>query len=129
MVEKLRRWGFDETVQARIVAYLVEHRYVDDARYAEAFVREKMRFNRWGPRKIEQALWAKHVDAQVFQPVLDSVERDEWVTMLRELLTTQRRRVKAASDYELSQKLWRFAVSRGFTGDVVAEALEMKNEE
>ena len=65
MADKMRRWGIDEEVQVRIIAYLVEHHYIDDQRYAKLFVREKMKFNQWGPRKIEQALWAKHVDETI----------------------------------------------------------------
>ena len=32
---------------------------------ARMFIRDKMRLNHWGPRKIEQALWAKHIDGTV----------------------------------------------------------------
>ena len=123
MADKLRRWGFDETVQARIIAYLVEHRYVDDSRYAEIFIREKMKFNHWGPRKIEQALWGKRVDEDVYRPVLRAVSREEWVAILCPMLRSKARSVKAATAYEQRMKLMRFAVGRGFTMDVIEEAL------
>jgi regulatory protein len=115
MAEKLRRWGFDEIVQARVIAYLVEHRYVDDHRYAELFVREKMKFNHWGPRKIEQALWAKHVDEAIYRPVLDAVSREEWAEILRPLLKSKQKSIKAETPYEEKMKLMRFAMGRGFT--------------
>lgn len=115
MAEKLRHWGFDEIVQARVIAYLVEHRYVDDHRYAELFVREKMKFNHWGPRKIEQALWAKHVDEAIYRPVLDAVSREEWAEILRPLLKSKQKSIKAETPYEEKMKLMRFAMGRGFT--------------
>ena len=124
MAEKLRRWGFDETVQARLLAYLVEYRYIDDRRYAEIFVREKMRFNHWGPRKIEQALWTKHVEEATYRPVLDAVSREEWADILRPLLKSKQKTIKAENPYEQKMKLMKFAAGRGFTMDIIDMALE-----
>ena len=45
MLEKMRRWELSEEVQARVMARLVKERYVDDERYAQAFVKDKIRYN------------------------------------------------------------------------------------
>ncbi|MBP3756716.1 MAG: RecX family transcriptional regulator, partial [Prevotella sp.] len=52
MVEKMRRWGIADDVQARVMARLVGERYVDDERYARAFVKDKVKYNKWGRRKV-----------------------------------------------------------------------------
>ena len=57
MLEKMRRWELPEDAQARVMAKLIKERYVDDERYAQAFVKDKIRYNKWGRRKVEQALW------------------------------------------------------------------------
>jgi hypothetical protein len=61
MNDKMVRWGLDEEARRRIIEYLVGHQYVDDERYCRAFVNDKVKYDRWGRRKIEQALWAKHI--------------------------------------------------------------------
>ena len=109
MRDKMRRWELDETVQNRIVARLVKERYVDDERYARAFVKDKIRYNKWGRRKVQQALWQKHIDADVQQRVLDEIDEKEYLDILRPLLKQKRKSIKAESDYELNQKLVRFA--------------------
>ena len=43
MRDKMKRWGLDETVQERVVNRLVKERFVDDERYARAFVYDKIR--------------------------------------------------------------------------------------
>ena len=43
MRDKMRRWELDETVQNRIIDRLIKERYVDDERYARAFVKDKIR--------------------------------------------------------------------------------------
>ena len=42
MLEKMRRWELPEDAQARVMAKLVKERYVDDERYAQAFVKDKI---------------------------------------------------------------------------------------
>lgn len=123
LTEKMRRWGMSDEAQARVMARLVGERYVDDERYAQAFVRDKIRYNKWGRRKVEQALWAKHIDDDIRERVLGEVDADEYVSVLRPLLQQRRRSVKADSDYELNQRLVKFALSRGFTFDIIRQCI------
>ena len=125
MLEKMRRWEMTEEAQARVMARLVEERYVDDERYALAFVNDKVRYNKWGRRKVDQALWQKHIDEGVRQRVLDEVDDETYLAVLRPLLQQKRKATKAASDYELNQKLVRFALGRGFTYDIIEQCLEV----
>lgn len=125
MLEKMRRWEMTEEAQTRVMARLVEERYVDDERYARAFVNDKVRYNKWGRRKVDQALWQKHIDEGVRQRVLDEVDDETYLAVLRPLLQQKRKATKAASDYELNQKLVRFALGRGFTYDIIEQCLEV----
>ncbi len=123
MTEKMRRWEVDEATQARVMEYLTREKYVDDSRFCRAFIREKMRFNKWGRRKIELALYQKRIDKSVSAEALDEVDASEYVTILRPLLKQKERAVKANSEYEKNMKLIKFAMSRGFTFDVIKECL------
>ena len=125
MRDKMRRWELDETVQNRIVARLVKERYIDDERYARAFVKDKIRYNKWGRRKVQQALWQKHIDAEIQQRVLDEIDEKEYLDILRPLLKQKRKSIKAESDYELNQKLIRFALGRGFGFDIIRQCLNV----
>ncbi len=129
MLEKMRRWELPEEEQARVMQRLVSERYVDDERYARAFVKDKVRYNKWGRRKVEQALWQKHIDDDIRQRVLDEVDDSEYLAVLKPLLQQKRRSTKAANDYELNQKLVRFAVSRGFTFDIIRQCLDVDEED
>ncbi len=128
LTEKMRRWEIDEAAQARVMQRLVAERYVDDERFARAFVKDKVRYNKWGRRKVEQALWQKHIDADTQQRVLSEIDDEDYLDVLRPLLQQKRRTTKAANDYELSQKLIRFALSRGFTFDIIRQCLHVEDE-
>lgn len=124
MLEKMRRWEIDEDTQARIMEYLVKEKYIDDERYARFFAKDKIRYNKWGRRKVEQAMWQKHIDADIQQRVLGEIDDDEYLLILRPLLKSKRRAVKAASNYEMNMKLIRFAMGRGFTMDIIRQCLD-----
>ena len=128
MLEKMRRWEVPEDAQARVMQRLISERYVDDERYAQAFVKDKIRYNKWGRRKVEQALWQKRIDEDIRRRVLDEVDDDEYLSVLRPLLKQKRKTTKANSDYELNQKLMRFAVGRGFTFDIIRQCLDVDEE-
>ena len=126
MLEKMRRWELDDEAQARVMQRLVSERYVDDERYARAFVKDKVRYNKWGRRKVEQALWQKHIDEDIRQQVLDEIDDEEYISVLRPLLKQKRRSTKAANDYQLNQKLMRFALGRGFTFDIIRQCIDIE---
>ena len=128
MLEKMRRWELSEEAQARVMSKLIKERYIDDERYAHAFVKDKIRYNKWGRRKVEQALWQKRVDEDIRKRVLNDVNDDEYLSVLRPLLKQKRKTIKAKNDYELNQKLMRFAVGRGFTFDIIRQCIDIDDE-
>ena len=125
MRDKMKRWEIDETAQNRIIDRLVKERYIDNERYARAFVKDKIRYNKWGRRKVQQALWMKRIDNDIQQRVLDEIDDKEYLDVLRPLLKQKRKSTKAANDYELNQKLVRFALGRGFGFDIIRQCLNV----
>ena len=123
MREKMRRWQLPADAQERIMRRLVDDKYVDDERYCRLFVRDKLRFCGWGPRKISQALRLKGVAEATAEKHIAAVAEEEWAEALRPLIAAKRRTLKAASPYELQAKLMRFAMGRGFGIDTARQCI------
>lgn len=115
MLDKMARWGIEEDAQARIMEHLIKENYVNEERYCRGFVHDKMEYNGWGRRKIEQALWTKQIDREVSAPVLDEIDEEQWIEKLRPLIASKRKTTKGRNAYEVNQKLLRFAIGRGFS--------------
>ena len=128
MRDKMKRWEMAPEVQERVIARLIKERYIDDERYARAFVKDKIRYNKWGRRKVQQGLWMKHIDDDIQQRVLDEVDDTEYLAVLKPLLKQKAKSIKAENDYELTQKLVRFALGRGFTYDIIRQCLDVDDE-
>lgn len=115
MRTKMDRWEVDSDTQQRVCDYLVKEGYIDESRYARYFINDKVKFNKWGRRKVEQALYVKRIPREVYAPLLDEVEDESYEEILMPLLQNKVRSVKHSSDYELRMKLIRFAMQRGFS--------------
>lgn len=129
MLDKMRQWGVSEEEQAQVMERLIREQYVDDARFARAFIYDKIRYNKWGRRKVEQALWLKRIDHSIGQSILDEVDDEEYLGILRPLLKQKRKGIKAKSEYELTMKLIKFALGRGFTMDLIKQCIEVEDED
>ena len=128
MLEKMRRWQLSEDARELVLDRLIDEKFVDDERFARLFVREKIRFDRWGRRKIEQALYQKGVASDISRLVLDEVDDEAYVAELKKLIAAKRRSVKAENDYELRQKLTKYALGRGFGYEVIRRCIDGADE-
>ena len=127
MTEKMRKWEVEESDCERIMEYLRKAKFVDDERYARAFVKDKIKYNKWGRRKVEQGLWAKHITEDIRQRVRDEVDDSQYKSVLTDLLKSKRRSIKAANDYEMNRKLIKFALSRGFDYAIVRQCIDCED--
>ena len=125
MLQKMRLWGIGEETQARVMARLVKEIFIDDERFTQAFVNDKIKQNQWGRRKIEQALWAKGIDKAIQKKVLDGIDEDLYIGALRPLLKSKMRSVGGRNEFERQMKLIRFAMSRGFSMDQIRQCMEV----
>ncbi|WP_314819315.1 regulatory protein RecX [Alloprevotella tannerae] len=103
---------------------LEAEKYIDEARYAKAFVHDKTLYDRWGRFKTRQALALKGIESGLIDAALAEIDDAAYTDTLKDLLVAKRRSVKAGSDYEMQQKLIRYAAGRGFEADLIFKVLE-----
>lgn len=108
----------------RLMQRLLEEGYVDDSRYAQAFVRDKFRFCGWGRVKIAQGLRAKQIPETVIDEALAGIDDDDYRRSLAELLRKKRNSIHGRTSYETNGKLIRFAMGRGYELPVIMDELK-----
>lgn len=126
----MRGWGLAEEQIREVLARLVRERFIDDARYTEAFVREKLRLSGWGIYKIRAALQRKGIAAGLIDAALGQIDREGMSSRLREQLR-RKARTAGATPRELKAKLIRYGLSLGYEYDSVFDCVSelVKNEE
>ena len=118
----MRGWGLAERAAEGVLAKLVRDRFIDDARYAGAFVREKLRLSGWGGYKIRTALQRKRIDRALIDAALAEADRSGMDERLRRQLERKARTAKYSTQYELKTKLIRYGLSLGYDYDAVLDA-------
>ncbi len=119
----MAKWGLSEVVQNKILERLQKDNYINEKRYAHAFVRDKFRYNHWGLLKIERELRLKGIDQDVVDSAKTEITDDAYMEELGRIIETKRKTIKGNSEYEINGKLFRFAVSRGFSVDYINKVL------
>ena len=121
---KLVLWGLPVEEVSQVIEKLQEERFINEQRFANAFVRDKYRFNQWGRIKIRQHLKLKKLSEEMIQVALDEIDESEYQELLTGQLERKSRTVKARNGYEKNGKLIRFAVGRGYEVDEVVRCLK-----
>ena len=111
-------------MEERIVNTLKTKKYIDDERYTQAFVNDKITYTRWGRRKIEQALYIKHVDSAIAERILDNVPEEKYIEILKPILIAKQKSIKGGNDYERSIKLIKYAMGRGFELSIIRKCID-----
>lgn len=118
----MRGWGVADADAERVLERLVRERFIDDGRYAEAFVREKLRLSGWGEYKIRTALARKGIARERIDAALAQADRSQMADRLLEQLRRKARSARYATPYELKTKLIRFGLSLGYDFEAVTQA-------
>ncbi len=120
----MSRWGVEAKDQGAVLQRLIDERFIDDERYAAAYVREKINLNGWGVGKIRMELIRKGVSSEIISAQLSEVDRDRMKDRLDELMAKRVRTVKYNSKYHLRDKLIRYGASLGYDFSTVREAAD-----
>lgn len=107
----------NESEARKVVEALVEDRYVDDARYASAFAREKAGIQGWGPIKIRFQLRAKGVSDADISSALADIDSSRASERLDRLIAAKARTLQGEPQIKL--KLLKYALGRGYSYDEV----------
>ena len=123
IMNKLNSWGIDVQEGAAIIGLLKKDNFINEERYALAFVRDKFRYNKWGKLKISAQLKAKGIPGETVNKALNTIDNETYKKQLGNLLAAHRRSVKAKNDYDLKAKLLRYGLSKGFESTLLYDLL------
>ncbi len=123
----MSRWGVAQESREGVLNRLVAEKFIDDRRFAEAYVREKINLSGWGVRKIASSLKAKGVAESIISETLSEVDRDSMSERLSDKLVRKARVVKYKDKYDFKSKLIRYGLSLGYEYEMVLDAVSQIN--
>jgi len=122
---KLKYWGAEPDVIDEVIEILIQEKFIDDLRFAIAYVRDKVRLNHWGRIKVRYMLTMDRISHSIVDKALGEIDEDLYMETLTELLQKKSRELKGeANPYNKKQKLLKFVQGRGFEIDLALKVLK-----
>lgn len=121
--EKLNSWKVSEEDAAKIIGFLQEEKFLDDARFATFYVRDKYRLNGWGKIKLMHMLRQKEISQDLIQEALCQIDQEEYRQTCERLISAKSATLKESNQFKRKGKLFRYAAQRGFESDLIHQIL------
>lgn len=117
--QKLHSWKTHPEDVDALIAHLITHNFLNEERFAEAYVSGKFRIKKWGKIKIRQQLKLKKISTYSINKALATIEDDEYWQTARNLVESKSRLIKAKNQWDKLNKLKRYLASKGFETDLI----------
>ena len=126
IAEKLRKKGVSTEDAEVLIDRLIEGGFIDEGRYARAFVHDKTLYNGWGRIKVAQHLRAKGICPAYINEAMPCITDEQYAEVFQKVLHSKQRSIKGETDYEVRQKLARSLIARGFEPSYVFENIDLE---
>jgi len=121
--KKLQAWEVNNRDSEKIISVLIKENFINESRYAIAYVRDKFKYNKWGKVKIAAHLKSRKIPHDLINSALDIIDNESYIKFLKELIQGHRKTVRAKNQYDLKAKLLRYGLSKGFESSLLYDIL------
>lgn len=123
--DKLLRQGLTPDAADQIVDHLIREHFIDEERYARAFIHDKFQYELWGRIKIRYALRAKRLPDDLTDRLLDEcIDEEAYTEHLATLLRRKLRTLEQPLTPADRAKLYRHAAQRGYEPGITSHVLK-----
>lgn len=124
--DKLYEMGLHQDDVENIISELISDNFLNEERFAKAFVRGKFRIKDWGKVKIIQHLKAKRVSAPLIKMALREIDEDEYIEKLDLIIQKKAGNQLQKLSYTEKAKIVRHVQSKGYENDLIFARLNHK---
>lgn len=117
---KMKHGGMTDEQTERILQSLRDNHFLDEARFARAYARDKARFAGWGVMKIRQGLAAKRIPSNLISEGIASIDRQEYIDSLKRAATSKARTLNLTQREDVL-KLYRHLATKGYESTLISK--------
>lgn len=121
--KKLSDWGLHDEFET-ISETLLNEKYINEERYAQSFVNDKVKFSKWGHIKIRYNLRMKGLDEKAINNAIHEFPAQEYELMVKKEVEKKYKSLKETDRFKKLQKIYSFSAQRGYEIDVVRGLLD-----
>lgn len=123
LIGKMCKWGIQKDIARLVISRLEEDGYINDERFAHAFVYDKFNISCWGRNKIRYYLRINGIDDNVADEAMAGIDGEEYVATLKRILSAKKSTLSEKDPYKIKMALCKYAVSRGFEASLASKTV------
>ena len=127
--DKLYEYGLSSYDVESLVTAMILEGFVNEERFAKAFVRGKFRIKKWGRVRIVKELKFRVPSDNLIRMALKEIDEQEYWDTLIYLAEKKLEGMKETDSYKRKMKLYQFLVYKGYESDLVQQAIDDLMEE
>jgi len=124
VLNKLYKMNMISEAQEVILLHLIQHKYLNEERFAKSFARGRFNQKKWGKIKIINQLKFKKISSINIQTALKEINEDDYLETLQNLASKKLAQVKATTVFEKRKKTTYFLQSKGYEIPLIINALD-----
>ena len=122
--QKLKAYGLIVEVAEELLIELIQDNFLNEQRFADAFVRGKFNQKGWGRRKIEAELFKHRVSKPCIQKAFEQIEAHDYQEKLKVIAQKKWDSLSGVRKPQRKQKLIRYLQGRGYFYDEIKSVLK-----
>jgi len=112
--KKLREMRMIPEAVDLIILHLINENFLNEERFANAYVRGKFYYKDWGKNKIRQGLKQHFIHQKLIEKSLQQIDIEDYNRTIKKLITKKISDYKTKKAYELKQKITGFLLQKGY---------------
>ncbi|RZK49266.1 MAG: RecX family transcriptional regulator [Pedobacter sp.] len=125
--DKLYEWNLYPNEVEEIIAILVSEGFLNEERFAKAYVGGKFRIKQWGKIKIKSALKLKRIPANLISKALLEIPDEDYLETLQQLALKKSTEIQEKDSFKKKVKLTNYLLGKGFEKDLIFLTLKSNN--
>ena len=122
--DKLYTYGLHYDEVEEVLTNLIVEDFINEERFAKAYVGGKFRMKGWGRRKIMQGLKQHKVSEYCIKKGMQVIEPEDYYNTLLKHADKKFESLKTESEYIIKGKLTQHLVGKGFEMELIRDAID-----
>lgn len=124
VLQKLAQLGADQKQSDKVLKWLADEKYIDDARFAAAYARGKFRSNNWGKIAIAHGLRQRGIGQSMIERALEEIPESEYMQTACKLIKKKWSETAGDNIKVKERKVYTYMASKGFENDLIWDELK-----
>ncbi len=124
--DKLYSYGLKTETVNLLLSELIQDNYLNEERFACAFVRGKFNIKKWGRNKIKNELFRHYLSDYILKKAFAEIDEEKYLETLALVIEKKWNLTKISNAFQKKGKVANYIISRGFEPDLVWSILKEK---